>query len=322
MLSPLPQALSLEHDQLVVVTGASGWVGRSALHELQRLLPVERFQRSVIACASRSGEIVSTGYPPEQQIAVKLQPLSALPEMVQGKTILLIHAAFLTRDRLASVGLEAYVATNRWITQTVGTAFRQAASARAIEISSGAAAAALPHQDLPVEQAPDPYGILKLQEEQHLARCAPTQVLRVYALTGRFMRDPALFALGDFLNCALSGLPIRIRSRRPVIRGYGHAADIVRSALLWLTGDAVVADPIATCSEEIALSELAGVIASLFNLPAPEMEMDPDLAPDFYGSATEPFRQFLGSLGLSALDLREQILDTAEGLRRQHPSAG
>lgn len=321
MLSPLPQALSLEHNQLVVVTGASGWVGRSALHELQRLLPLERFQQSVIACASRSGEIASTGYPPEQQIPVKLYPMSALSEIVKGHNILLIHAAFLTRDRLASVGLEAYVATNRWITETVGEALIQAASARAIEISSGAAAGALPHLDLPLEQAPDPYGILKLQEEQHLARCAPTQVLRVYALTGRFMRDPALFALGDFLNCALGGLPIRIRSRYPVIRGYGHAADIVRSALLWLTDDAVVGDPIATCSEEIALSELAAVIASLFNLPAPEMEMDPDLTSDIYSAPTAPFRQFLGSLGLSALDLKDQILDTAEGLRGLYSSA-
>ena len=315
MLRASAQVLPLAQDQLVVVTGASGWVGRSALHELQRMLPVEEFQHSVVACASKPGIIASTGYSHKHQTSVKLHPLGALPEIVRGKKILLIHTAFLTRDRLAYLGFDSYVATNRWITQTVANALIQASESRVIEISSGAAAEASNQQELQVEQVHDPYGFLKLQEELCLASVAPTQVFRIYALTGRFMRDPSLFALGDFLKCALQGLPIRIRSTSPVVRGYGHAADIARAALLWLTSSNDVGIPIATCSVEISLLELADLTASLFNLPPTEAKINPELTPDVYSAKADSFTKLLAGLGLSALDLTSQIIDTSHGLK-------
>jgi hypothetical protein len=64
------------------------------------------------------------------------------------------------------------------------------------------------------------YGHLKLEEERILMSIAPTLVLRIYALSGRYMRDPRRYALGDFIYQALHEGPVVVKSQSRVVRGY------------------------------------------------------------------------------------------------------
>jgi nucleoside-diphosphate-sugar epimerase len=309
----LPLEQLLQRQGVLVITGATGWVGRTAVAELQRLLPPPLFAERVRLFASRAGSLAMAGG------AHPLYPLQALPELAAAEPLAaVLHTAFLTRDRLETVGLETYVATNRSITQQVARALALAPTARAVVISSGAAAAIAAAD--PDQLACDPYGVLKREEERLLAGLVPSLVLRIYALTGRFIRDPRRFALGDFLLTALRGEPIRIQAPMPVWRSYGHAGDITALAWRWLlapaaTDDALSADPLAAVSLGLDLRSLAQRITELYQLPPLQASMDPLAPPNRYLADPAPFLAALERHGLAPTSLEQQLRDTAAGLQ-------
>lgn len=302
------------HPGLLVITGASGWVGRTAAEELQRLLSPALFAERVRLFASRSGVLPVAG------TLQPLHPLRALPELAAAHPLAaVLHTAFLTRDRLVAVGQEAYVATNRWISQQVAQALALAPEARAVVISSGAAAGFDAEQDLDQHLPRDPYGVLKREEELLLAGLAPSLVLRIYALSGRFIRDPHRFALGDFLLAALRGEAIRIQAPMPVLRSYGHAGDITALAWRWLLerSAAPLPSPLAAVSLGLDLLSLAQRITELHQLPPVQASIDPLAPPNSYLAEPAPFLAAIRRHGLTPTPLDQQLRDTAAGLVEQ-----
>ncbi len=302
---------------LLVVTGATGWFGRTALHELQRLLGPETFSRRVRAFANRSSTIASTGFVDGVVRAIPIAPLAELPEIASLEPIeALLHTAFLTREHVERVGVEAYINVNRGITGLVCRSLESSLSARAVVISSGAAAALDAVACLEEYLHSDPYGVLKSEEERRLSAIADTLVLRAYAVSGRFMRDPEQFALGDFLLRALEGLPIVIKAPMPVIRGYGHAGNMVNLAFRWLWSDRLPpTHPIAAVSHEVELLELASLISSLYDLPPTATDIDPSLSPNRYSADPSTYLNMLHLLGIVPRSVEEQIFDTVCGLQ-------
>ena len=308
-------------QDLLVVTGATGWVGRTALRELSRLFPAEQLVERVRIFASRSGTMKVEGGEKTGSIILPIFPLHELPELARSRKIAgILHTAFLTRDRMESLGKETYVTTNRWITQQVAQALSNAPAARAVVISSGAAAkydSTLFLTDELLQQ--DPYGVLKREEEILLSAVAPTQILRIYALSGQFIRDPGLFALGDFLIKALRSEAIQIQASMPVLRSYGHAGDITGLAWRWLHSNdepSAAGAPLAAVSLTLDLQTLAERITNLYNLPPVQAAIDPNAAPHRYVAYPEPFLSTLKRYGLPPTSLEDQLRDTATGLRR------
>jgi nucleoside-diphosphate-sugar epimerase len=301
---------------LLVVTGATGWFGRTALHELQQLLGPETFSLRVRAFASRSRTIASTGFADGVERPIPVAPLAELPQLAACEPIeALLHTAFLTREYVERLGVDEYISVNRGITDLVCRSLKASTSARAVLISSGAAVALDDVDRLEDHLIADPYGVLKSEEERRLSENADTLVLRAYAVSGRFMRDPEQFALGDFLLCALGGLPIVIKAPMPVFRGYGHAGDMVNLAFRWLWSEHLPpAHPIAAVSHEMELLELASLISSLYDLPPPSSAIDPSLFPNRYTADPEPYMNMLHELSIVPRSLEEQIFDTASGL--------
>lgn len=308
---------SILGNGLLVVTGATGWFGRTALHELQRLLGPEAFSRQVRAFASRCRTIASSGFADGVERAIPVAPLAELPELAAREPIeALLHTAFLTREYVERVGVETYISVNRGITDLVCRSLEAAPAARAVLISSGAAAALDAVDSLEDHLHADPYGVLKTEEERRLSEIADTLVLRAYAVSGRFMRDPEQFALGDFLLRALAGLPIEIKAPMPVIRGYGHAGDMVNLAFRWLWSKQLPpAHPIAAVSHEVELLELARLISSLYDLPSPSSAIDTSLSPNRYTADPATYLNMLDGLGMVHLSMEKQLLDTAFGLK-------
>jgi len=308
---------------LFVVTGATGWFGRTALHELQQLLGPDSFFRRVRAFASRSRTIASTGFVDGVERRIPVAPLTELPELAAREPIeALLHTAFLTREYVERVGVEAYISVNRGITDLVCRSLEAAPAARTVLISSGAAAALDHVATLEEHLLADPYGVLKWEEERRLCEIADTLVLRAYAVSGRFMRDPEQFALGDFLLRALAGLPIEIKAPMPVIRGYGHAGDMVNLAFCWLWGASKAPNhPIAAVSHEVELQEMAKLISSLYRLPPIISKIDSSLKSNRYTAHPARYLDILGSLMIKPRSLEMQILETAHGLKRSTTSS-
>ena len=310
----------IESDGHLAITGATGWVGRTAVHELLTLLSPSVFVDRVRLFASRAGSLLISGAfsgsADKPGFTLPVYSLQSLPEFASAKARLaILHTAFLTRDRLAAVGLEAYVTTNRWITSQVAQALSLAPLARAVVISSGAAA---PYDDLshPIQRlGSDPYGVLKHLEETTLAELAPSLVVRIYALTGRFIRDPHRFALGEFLSMALRGEPIRLHALMPVFRSYGHAGDITALSLRWLIGaEQPTGLALPAVSLGIDLYSLAQKVSDLYSLPPVQAAIDPMAEANRYLADPQPFLAALTRYGLVSKSLDDQIRDTAAGL--------
>jgi nucleoside-diphosphate-sugar epimerase len=290
----------------LLLTGASGWFGRTALWEYEQAHGPEALRGDVRPFASKECMVdFDSPHGP-----VRAQPLSAITEVPHPRGLL--HLAFLTRDKVAELGLRSYVETNRSITATVARLLRQWPTMPVVATSSGAAAA-LDGKDPDLEG--NPYATLKQEEEKLLGRESATRmamVFRVYAASGRFMKSPKTFALGDFVSRAIAGEAIQIASRRPVFRSYVHVGTLMR--LCWLMQCQPLAkgfQRVDACTDTLSLVELAEQISFLWKLPSPQYQLDPNLEPDCYQADVDLFCELLRDHGLRAPSLMQQIHDTA-----------
>lgn len=298
-----------------VLTGASGWFGRTALWEFEKLHGPEAVRNQVLAFASQA-KLIDFGS--------SHGPLQALPlsEMDQVKNPRgLLHLAFLTRERVAVEGLDAYIRKNRAITAAVEALIERCPCMPIITTSSGAAAAL-------DEKAPDlegnPYATLKQEEEtlwKHQSHQRMAAVFRVYAASGRFLKDPRIFALGDFIAQAKAGTTITVRSARPVVRSYVHVGTLMR--LAW----AMLLRPLPpgflqvdAGTDTLSLVHLASLIATHWNPPPPLSKIDPNLSADLYTANTTPFLNLLAQYQLSSPSIEQQIQETAEAITAEELS--
>lgn len=290
-----------------VLTGASGWFGRTALWEYEQLHGPEALRRDVIACASTARPI-DIGSPHGPVSAVALEALDSV-DAADG----LIHLAFLTRDRVAAVGLEHYVAGNRAITARVADFIGRHPGIPIVTTSSGAAAV---FDAAAVDLDGDPYAALKQEEEALWRRSGAERmamVFRVYAASGRFIKDPTVFALSDFLCKALAGERIELRSERPVIRSYVHVGTMMR--LFWSMLEKPAGPgflQVDAAMQTMSLVELAEAITAEWGLPDPLFRIDPSLPADDYRADSGPFRQLLRQYAIDAPGLVEQLQETAQ----------
>jgi nucleoside-diphosphate-sugar epimerase len=263
----------------------------------------------VVACAS-SEKLIDFGSPHGPVQAVGLDALNDISS-ASG----LIHLAFLTRDRVAQIGLERYIEANRAITARIAAFLQHNPAIPIITTSSGAAAV---FDGCQHDLDGNPYATLK-QEDETLWRQSGVNrmaaVFRVYAASGRFIKDPTLFALSDFLAKANAGQQIEVRSQRPVIRSYVHVGTMMR--LFW----AMLHNPLPpgflqvdACMETISLVELARIISRMWGLPEPMTRMDPSLDADCYAADAAHFRMLLDRYHIAPLDLPGQLRETAGDL--------
>jgi nucleoside-diphosphate-sugar epimerase len=309
---------SLQGDDLgaIVVTGATGWVGRTVIDQLHQELTEADVQRRLRGFSSQAG-LLPVAHGPQ----VTLQPLMDLPRLAEREPIsALIHCAFLTPDRLADLGPQTFADTNRAISDQVCAALGQNPEIRVVTFSSGAAGLM---EGVGAAPATALYGELKLEEERRLSALAATLVLRIYALTGRHIRHPRRYALGDFLHRALAGEPIAIQSKRPVIRGYGHADAIAGLAIRWvLSPQPAPCNPIPTVSHTLELVELAETIAKIYGQPPPVVPFRSEAEADRYTAPKDDFLKALRLHDLPCLSLEDQIRDTAKAFANSCATTG
>jgi nucleoside-diphosphate-sugar epimerase len=294
----------------IVVTGASGWVGRTVLDMLTQLLDKTNAKQQLRAYGSQKGTIkLMSGE------EVSIESLTELPLLGANEPISFIfHCAFLTPDHYASLGHNDYNKINREISNSVAHAIETCPSPpRVVAFSSGAATLFEKQGGQTLSRAIKLYGQLKSEEENRLRSLAHTLVLRIYALSGRYIRNPRRYALGDFIYHAHHGKRIEFKSKRPVIRGYAHADTIVALAIQWLLSKTEApSQPISTISHIIELRELANLICQIYDQPAPAAEAFCDFNADYYADTSSPFLGLLDKYGIIPSSLEEQISDTSK----------
>ena len=293
-------AQALGNDR-VLVTGASGWLGRTTLDLLAPLgLPT-------LALASRARVIRVA----DRDIECRLWDDREVAAF--GPTVVL-DCAFLTRGRVADMPLDEYVATNRTLTERLVYATQLPGVRLALTVSSGAAVHPHDALDGPIED--NPYGYLKREAEYRLAEAAAESgavpvVARAWSISGAHVQEPQGYALGSMIRDADAGA-IRIMARRPVFRRYVLAEELLA---LGIAEGGVGPATIDSGGELVEMAELAARVAAVVCPDAviTRGEVDPR-DPDRYHSDGQDWDRRCQSWGLASAPLDRQIEITARGV--------
>ncbi|MCW2667197.1 MAG: uncharacterized protein JWN57_2159 [Frankiales bacterium] len=306
----------LSGSERFAVTGATGWFGRTALDLLDGLLGADAGDR-VTAYASAPRTLTT-----RLGRVVDVRPLAELPDQAPPASHLL-HFAFLTRDRVADLGVEAYAAANLALSMLVLEAVERTRPAGLVLTSSGAAYG--PGRRLTTDLHGNPYGALKHLDELALtaavqAAGGTTAVARVFSVGGAGITKPELYALGSLVGMAQRGGPLEVRATGPVVRSYAAVDDVVALAL-WsvLRREQVVFD---SGGDVVEVEELARVVADVHGLPssAVQRQLDPAAAEDRYVGDPAAWASLAERSGLVPRPLRALVEETSSWMSATSPS--
>jgi nucleoside-diphosphate-sugar epimerase len=289
-----------------VVIGGRGWLGRAALVKLERQLG-EDMGQWVSVFGSSTGEVIL----PSGRV-LPTRPLAEL-EGLDVQPAVILHFAFLTKDKVADRPLEAFVAGNREISDCVAHHLDRLRPLGLVMPSSGAAT------QLAGGFEANPYGFMKRDDEDRFtALCADLGVRfscpRLYNLSGPFINKLDSYVLACLIRDVQAGRPMVLRAAKPVIRSYVHVEDLLDVCLADMATDSAPAVFETAGELEIEVGDLARRVAQVLGVPDHPIQrppLDPALTPDRYVGDGTAWRERLARHGLTGRSLDQQIADTA-----------
>jgi nucleoside-diphosphate-sugar epimerase len=315
----LPPALAAQlrdSHWRVLVTGASGWLGSAALELLAHSFgPGWRSRVEAFGSGARRLKL-------RDGAEIQQRPLSELGTL-PPRPSLLLHFAYLTREKVAGMSPADYVQINRDITRTALEAGALAGVERAVVTSSGAV-----HAALAAPASADPsllYGRLKLEDEAsfasfaHAASGRRALALRLFNLSGPYINKS--YALSSFIQQAWSG-HIDVQARSAVTRSYTSVANLLGVGIGHLTSDD--AEPflcVETAGErDVDMRALAEEVRAMVNASATlHLATADGSPPDRYVGDGRLYRTLMRRYGVTEDPLPRQIGDTAEYLHHAAP---
>jgi len=288
----------------IVITGPNGWIGRAFLAALARRgqgweQNVRLFGSSARTVAAPDGTLLA------------MRPLEGLSaDDTRGAHV--IHLAYLTKEKVDSLGERAFFDTNAAIDEALARAVADGAPAGLFVASSGAAKQAADGRDRHL------YGICKiLQEDRFLAIGAksgfPVTAGRVWNIAGPFINKLTSYAVSNFIVQARQEGSIRIDAHIPVYRAYLHVSDLVSLVLAGLeagTGFDHAVD--LTGAHVVEMDDVARAVGRATGLDEDRIERGPiDYGKSslYLGDPT-PARTLALRFGIQLKDFARQVADT------------
>jgi nucleoside-diphosphate-sugar epimerase len=294
----------------IVITGSSGWIGRNAIDLLMGLLGPDEFARRVHLFGSVRRELTAGAFPVVQQ------PLSELAELERAPTIVL-HLAFLTKDRAEVMDEQAYVDASESLRRAVLGSLDAIGAERLFVASSGAAGFA---DDPSASPAMRLYGALKRADEEAFSAWAqePAKravICRIFSLTGPHINKPEGYALAAFILQALAGKPVVVKSARPVFRSYVPVRELLSLvfALLLERSDGVIRCE--SGGEPLEMAQIAGEVATQLAVTVERQTFDPDGQADRYVGDADTYNDMLAAHDIPPVSFAEQVTSTISYLR-------
>lgn len=302
-----------QSEHRIVLTGASGWLGRATLDLLQDALG-DDFRQRVFCFGSKQADVRLY----DTQIITQ-QPLADLHTLSSQPTLLL-HFAFLTKDRAEKMPPADYRAANRRIRQSVLDALDVIGVEAAFLASSGAARFAADVLATPAMQL---YGALKLEDEEAFAAWAEKKgkklaLARIFNLSGPHINKLPSYALSSFIVDALAGGPVVVRAPSDVRRGYVAIRELMSLVFALLLDQRREVVRFDSGGDDIELGGLAAMIASQEGCTVERPSRDDGRA-DVYLGDGRGYQRLLDQYGIDRVSLADQIAETAEYLKRTSP---
>ena len=243
---------ALQSGDRVLVTGASGWFGRTSTWLFKELaIPV-------FLTGSHSRTIHYLG----KSFEINEWNIS---DVNRFEPTIVIDCAYLTREFTETTSLDNYVAVNRDLVDRFIAMSKWPSVRRMIGFSSGAAfryASGEVEHDI----SRDPYGVLKYESELRLSNeiesaKSKVSIPRVWSVAGSLVTKPNGFAFSDLISQARSGT-VTINSENKVLRRYCLIEEVIAIALQENLMQSCVFD---TGGESIEIGELAKIICDQVN---------------------------------------------------------
>jgi UDP-glucuronate decarboxylase len=296
-------------DQRIIITGASGWLGMATLELLHNALG-ESFAYRVYALGSSARDIHLRG-----GITVRQRPLDELNRL-QPAPSLLLHFAFLTKDRVASLDEDAYREANRALSETVHDALDKIGVDAVFVASSGAAYSA---GDASANAALQLYGTLKREDEDRFAAWAEcrgrTAVIgRIFNVAGPYINKHQHYALAAFILDAIAERSVRVNAPHRVVRGFvaiRELMSLVFAALLNPQKQLLRFDTGGTAME---LAEVAEIVANTLGTTGSVRAAITSERIDRYVGDPTVYEALLAQYGVNRVSFDAQIRETADFL--------
>jgi len=306
----------LASDRRIVVIGAGGWLGLATIELLHGALGDSFTDR--VRCYGSTARTLSL----RRGLTIAQAPLADIRTLDNRPTIVL-HFAFLTKDRVQGMDEDAYRAANRALSATVLDALDAIGATSVFVASSGAAREA----DNPAANpALRLYGALKREDEEAFAGWAQASgrtaiIARIFNVVGPYINKHQDYALAAFILDALAGRPIGVRAPHRVVRGFvaiRELMSLVFALLLEESGRVVRFD---TGGEAQELAEVARLVANVLGPVPVERAAIVGNRIDHYVGNGAAYERLLAAHAIEPIPFAEEIRDTADFLvAAQSPS--
>lgn len=234
----------------IIVTGAGGWFGRTAI-----ALLLDAFGPSVLGRTVLAGQSARVIQVSGQPVAVRVPSARELAGLGAEHVI---NCGFPTRDKASALGLADYSAaceqsTQLWLTLAAS------AGKSAVTFSSGAAVDADHGSG---DAGTEVYAAMKRDEERETARLSaaghPVTVARVWSVSGSLVQRPAAYAFSDLVGQHVRGQRAAVSAQVAVWRRYCLIDDVI--AVAWASAAARSLPLFDSGGDLIELRQLAAMI--------------------------------------------------------------
>lgn len=299
----------------IVITGAGGWLGMATLELLHAALGNDIAHRVRCFGSSHRKLTLLDGTVIEQR---KLSGLTAL----EPKPTILLHLAFLTKDRAEAMDEAAYRTANRALDQAVLDALDPIGVDALFVTSSGAAYRA---DDPAAAPAMRLYGGLKRDQEAMFADWATASgkcaiIARIFNISGPHINKHASYALAAFILDALAGRPITINAPHRVVRSYVAVRELMALVFALLLEDETQSVRFDTGGDPLEMQDIAQAVADLLGPVSIVRPPQTAANSDVYTGDPAVYRALLAGHAIVPVTFAQQVLETAAFLALGGPS--
>ena len=307
-LAPVAVAALVDGAERIVITGASGWLGSATIRLLYSALGDAMFAR--LHCFGSNARTLDLG----ASLTVRQQPLKDLADLPARPTLLL-HFAYLTKERVEGMDADAYRAANTALSGLVLEALDKIGVTAVFLASSGAACSA---DDPAADPAMQLYGTMKKQDEADFAawaaaRGATAVIARIFNLAGPYINKHQNYALAAFIVDALAGRTITVHAPHRVIRGFVAIRELMSLVFVLMTGPAEVFR-FDTGGDAAELGQVARLVADTLGTGPTVRAAITSERVDRYVGDREEYDRLRGLLGIADVSFAEQVRETADYL--------
>jgi nucleoside-diphosphate-sugar epimerase len=296
----------LSHYEQIVIYGAKGWIGRSAV-SLVSDQKTDWAKKQILLIGSKSEFFFNSG---------ELLPIYSAQEAQKylGRNCIFINSAYLRSEKLNFYSQNEFVLKNREIIEFGEKILKQNKVKTFVNLSSGIASQALDsieNDNLRI------YAKCKIDDERIIRNAcdsASSMLIncRIFSLSGKYINDFENLALPSFIKLARTKPKTIIVKSQDTYRTYLDSMDLVKVLLeLSLTSRSYVID---SGGSLIKLGDLADKIAAIISGVSVKKSHLLNKSNDYYGDF-KSFNELAFKHGIELLDIEGQIIETLKAFR-------